>query len=152
VKRLLCSLRAANAPALVFFEKPESPPAPEVLGNILDFLKAWDQLTLHNLLQICYAWIPSSHAVALVQEANIEVKWFREWLMASHDERISKYPGLPWRSYMRKIVVENYDFATGLMKLRHSTDPAPTEALVKGFLSSKKKTVCLFPKKWSRMQ
>jgi hypothetical protein len=152
IKRSLCNLRAANAPALLFLERPDNPPSLEELSQVLDFLKIWDQLTLHNLLQITYAWIPAKYSAALAQEAKVEVKWFREWLTASHDARISKYPGLPWRSYMRKIVLENYDFAATLLKLRQPSAEQPVDQLVQSFLTSKKKTVCLFPKKWSRMQ
>jgi hypothetical protein len=153
IKKLLCSLRAANAPALLFIERPNPPPELSELVPILEFLKSWDQLTLHNLLQLCYSSIPPKYSLVLAQESKVEIKWFREWLMASYDARIAKYPGLPWRSFMRKIVAENYDFASNILKLRHSSEPLPsTDTLIQNFLAGKKKTVCLFPKKWSKVQ
>ena len=87
-------------------------------------------------------------------EAKIELKWFREWLMAASDSRIHKYPGMPWRSFIRKVVGENYTFACTFLELVASTATPENreylQLLMKGFLESKKKFICTFPKRWGK--
>jgi len=89
-------------------------------------------------------------------ESKIELKWVREWLMASHDPRISKYPGLPWRSFIRKIVQENFEFAENFLRLAsvdsEEKDESAIETLFTVFLRTKKKAVCIYPKNWGKLQ
>src|SRR5690606_9168858 len=116
-------------------------------------LRDWDQLFVENFLAVCEAWVPQEFQQALRTEAKIELKWAKEWMTAASDQRIHKYPGLPWRSFLRKIMAENYDFA---MKFLELTAAAATDENVKkmvahiqGFLEAKKKVVCVFPKRWN---
>jgi hypothetical protein len=156
VKPTLLTLRAANISALLLIQKPAHDPTFEDLIEVFAFLRGWDQLLLHNFTQLCGKFLPQAFQSDFAVETKIEMKWFREWLMASHDQRISKYPGLPWRSYIRKITTENYLFAQSFVEIAFSPEEVDSEKtlslLVKNFLHSRKKAICLFPKRWGKAQ
>lgn len=152
----LMTLRAANVSAILYLKKPESFLEDEELQALFKYLRDWDQLFLHNFLELCGDWVPESYQNVLRTEAKIELKWAREWLTASADQRIHKYPGLPWRSFVRKIIGENYNFAVKFLEL--TAAPGTPENLelmtqhLKAFLETKKKVVCVFPKKWGKTE
>lgn len=152
----LMALRAANVSAILHLKKPEAPLEDEELGVLFKYLRDWDQLFLHNFLELCGDWVPENFQNILRNEAKIELKWAKEWLTANADQRIHKYPGLPWRSFIRKIIGENYNFATKFLEL--TAAPGTPENLelmnqhLKAFLETKKKVVCIFPKKWGKTE
>jgi hypothetical protein len=154
IKRALLELRAANISAVLLLKRTDFPLDGEEIKSVLSFLRDWDQLLLHNVLEISEGWVPKEFDARLQTEAKIELKWFREWLMALADPRIHKYPGLPWRSFVRKIVSENYQFATELVRLVSAGETMENlvalDNLIKGFLEAKKKVVCIFPKRWGK--
>lgn len=152
----LMALRAANVSAILYLKKPELALDDDELQRLFQYLKNWDQLFLHNFLELCGDWVPENFQNALRNEAKIELKWAKEWLTASADQRIHKYPGLPWRSFVRKIIGENFQFATKFLEL--TAAPGTPENLelmnqhLKTFLETKKKVVCIFPKKWGKTE
>lgn len=151
IRRVLCVLRGGNIASLLLMTRVDSEPSKEEMQYVLSFLRDWDQLSLHNILALRNHLIPNHYDQLLRNEAKVELKWFREWLMAQHDPRLSKYPGLPWRSFIRKIVAENYSFANSLWELDGAQDSEITRTLAL-FLEAKKKVVCIFPKRWSKVQ
>lgn len=148
----LMALRASNISAILQLKKPESFLEDDELVALFGFLKEWDQLFLFNFMEICGDWVPADFQAALTNEAKIEVKWAREWLTANSDPKIYKYPSLPWRSFLRKIIGENHGFVARFLEL--TTLPGTPENIkamtdhIKAFLEAKKKVVCVFPKKW----
>lgn len=151
IERVLCALRGANIASLLLMTRVESEPPEEEMRYVLSFLRNWDQLLLHNILALRGRLIPNQYDQLLRNEAKVELKWFREWLMAQHDPRLYKYPGLPWRSFIRKIVAENYSFTDALWALEGAQDSEITRKLAL-FLEAKKKVVCIFPKRWGKVQ
>ena len=155
VKETLFALRSANISPILHL-KADTELDDEEIVFLFSFLRDWDQLFLHNFLEICGDWVPKEFQAALQNESKIELKWVSEWLTANSDQRIYKYPGLPWRSFVRKIVGENYDFAMVFMMLAASA--ATDENVksmhdhIKAFLEIKKKVVCVFPKRWGKLQ
>ena len=155
-RNVLCSLRASNISAVLLLRHADEPLEDEEILAFFTFLLEWDQLLLHNILEICDGWIPHVFLARLKEEAKIELKWFREWWVAATDARIHKYPPLPWRSFVRKITSENFNFAKKFVEL--VSLPATPEHLNRvqnhfnQFLEAKKRVLCLFPKKWSRLQ
>jgi hypothetical protein len=156
VKPTLLALRAANVSALLLLQKPIHEPTFETLLEVFAFLREWDQLLLHNFISLCGDHLPPPFKNDFAIETKIEMKWFREWLMASHDPRISKYPGLPWRSFIRKITSENYTFAQTFLEVVYFPEEVDAEKtlplLLKNFLQGRKKAICLFPKRWGKAQ
>lgn len=148
---LLCELRANNISVLVDLKKNEG----EVLSldqavEAVVLLRDWDQLTLQNVLELFAERFPEKMRTKLQIESKIESKSFREWVLASQDSRIHKYPGLPWRSFIRKIVKENFSFILNCIQLwDNGSDEKDFEGLFGDFIEAKKKVVCVFPKKWS---
>ncbi len=155
VKISLLGLRASNVPGIVLL-KPVPQVSLEEIAQIFIYLKNWDQLYVHNFLALCSPLVPEKAMKDLQLECKIELKWVKEWLMASHDSRISKYPSLPWRSFIRKIVQENFEFAQAFLRYAspdsEEKDEAATLALLSSYLKSKKKAVCIFPKNWGKLQ
>lgn len=151
---VLLTLRASNISAVLMLKKSENFLEDEEIQFLFSFLRDWDQLFLNNFLQICEEWVPKEFQETLRTEAKIELKWAREWLMASSDQRIHKYPGLPWRRFIRKIVDENYAFATRFLEL--AAAPATSENVqamivhIQQLLEAKKKVISIFPKRWSK--
>ena len=155
IKISLLGLRASNVPGILLLK--EAPQASlEEIAETLIFLKNWDQLYVHNFLALCGKFLPERALKDFQQESKIELKWVREWLTASHDQRIAKYPGLPWRSFLRKIVSENYEFAENFLRFAvpESEEASETKTLelLVSFLKAKKKAVCIFPKNWGKLQ
>ena len=155
IQATFLTFRASNIPAILLI-KPITPhPSLEALSSFFMFLRDWDQLTLHNIVQLCGDYVPEQYRSVLRTEARIEMKWFQEWLTASHDSRISKYPGLPWRSFIRKTVQENYTFAQDFLQLL-TIDEGEREStlspFINDFLRNKKKAISIFPKRWSKLQ
>lgn len=148
----LCMLRAANLPAVVSVRPIDRSPSKVELASAIQFLRDWDQLSLENILSLASAWIPPKYLEELRQEAKVESKWIREWLRAAHDQRLSKLPGLPWRSFLRKTVGENYLFADALLEREPMGEGGEHEMefLFRVFLDRKKKAVNVFPKRWRR--
>jgi hypothetical protein len=157
-KSALLSLRASNIAGILLMSSSQSglAPSPDETSRMLIFLRDWDELFLHNIVSLCRDFIPKELHKDFELEAKMELMWFREWFTASHDTRISKYPGLPWRAFIRKIVSENYLFAEQLMNLARSTydeeQGVELRNFLRSFLRSRKKAIALFPKKWSRLQ
>lgn len=155
IKETLCTLRAVNVSSVLHIKRDRDLDDDEIIF-LFSFLRDWDQLFLHNFLEICGEWVPQEFQTTLLNESKIEQKWIKEWLTANSDQRIYKYPSLPWRSFIRKIVGENYDFAMVFMMLAAS--PATDENVkamhdhIKAFLEIKKKVVCVFPKRWGKLQ
>lgn len=155
MKETLCDLRAANLSPILHMKGGVALDDDEITF-LFTFMRDWDQMFLHNFLEICGEWVPQEFQSALQTESKIEMKWISEWLTASSDQRISKYPSLPWRSFIRKIVAENYQFAMVFLML--AAAPATEENVssmhnhIKAFLEAKKKVVCVFPKKWGKLQ
>jgi hypothetical protein len=156
IEAAICSLRSANVSALLALRKTGEVLEDEEILYLFGVLRDWDQLTLQNFLEVCGDWIPQEFQETLKTEARIELKWAKEWLTAASDQRITKYPALPWRSFTRKIVTENYQFAVKFLEL--AAAPATPENLaaihkhITDFVEAKKKVVCIFPKKWKRGQ
>ncbi len=156
IRQALVSLRSVNVSAVLLLKHEEEILEDEEISVILGFLKDWDQLLLQNLLELCEHCIPSVFIPHLQTEAKNELKWFREWLTALGDSRIHKYPGLPWRSFVRKIVKENYEFGMKLLDL--IALPATPENIQQvqshfnTFIENKRKVVCTFPKNWGKTQ
>lgn len=154
VKATLNGLRALNISALLQLSPASVPLTDDELEVVFQFLLQCDQLILHNWLELCRDRVPPAYLSLLQTESKIELKWFQEWQMAASDTRIHKYPTLPWRSYIRKIVRENYKFVSAFLPL---VQPETLEAngpvlqqLVRTFLDEKKKVVCIFPKRWGK--
>ncbi len=152
IRDALMVLRSSNIAALLLFTQLEGLLTKEELEYLIAFLRDWDQLSLHNVLAVCGERIPAEYLELLRNEAKGELKHFREWLMASHDPRLHKYPGLPWRSFIRKIVAENYIFASNVGKWDVLEEPSEITRQVACFLDAKKRVVCFFPKRWSKLQ
>ncbi len=147
-KETLCALRAAGISPLLLLRKPSEPLNKESLLAIFGFLRDWDQLLLRNLLELGEHYVPSKYLPLLHPEARTEMKWFQEWQTAVADPRIHRYPGLPWRSFLRKVNAENYAFVQNV--LRDDTGADRLDSLVEEFLKGKKKTICIFPKNWGK--
>ena len=153
VKSALCTLRAHNKSGIVMVKREDLPVDVKELAYIIRSLRDQDQLLLHNIMQLIEMLLPESHHQTLRTEAPNELKWFREWLMASHDPRIHKYPGLPWRSYVRKVNQENFHFSASLVEILSSRLGDADDRLgpvIRDFLEKKKQALCLFPKRWNR--
>jgi hypothetical protein len=154
IKRVLLSMRASNISAVLLLKRTDFVLEDDEIQSIFAFLRDFDQLLLHNFLELCDAWLPKEFLARFQNEAKIELKWFREWQMAVSDSRIHKYPGLPWRSFVRKIVGENYRFAMEFLRLIAQANTLENmeamDVLLKGFLESKKKVICVFPKRWGK--
>lgn len=155
IKDFLCGLRAVNISPILHI-KGGVPLDDDEIIFLFSFLRDWDQLFLHNFLEICGEWVPKEFQTVLQNESKIEMKWISEWLTANGDQRIYKYPSLPWRSFIRKIIGENYQFA--LVFLMMAAAPATDENVkamhdhIRAFLEAKKKVICVFPKKWGKLQ
>ncbi|NBX93705.1 MAG: hypothetical protein EB078_02375 [Proteobacteria bacterium] len=154
IQSAICALRSANVSALLELRKSNEALEDDELIYVFGILRDWDQLYIQNFLELCGDWVPQEFQEILKNEAKIELKWAKEWLTAATDQRITKYPTLPWRSFTRKIVGENYQFAVKFLEL--AAAPATPENLtaihahIKSFVESKKKVVCVFPKKWKQ--
>jgi len=155
IRAMLSALRASNISGILLLKRSGEPLEDEEVLGIFAFLREWDQLLLLNVLELAESWIPQVFLAPLQQEAKVELKWFKEWLTASSDARIHKYPGLPWRRFIRKIISENYIFTANLAQL--IALPA-TEENVRAvgehfnrFLEEKRKVVSLFPKRWEKI-
>ncbi len=155
IKETLLQLRSANISPILHLRRGESLLEDEEIIYLFTFLRQWDQFLLVNFMEICGEWIPPEYQEKFRFEAKTELKWFKEWATAASDPRIHKYPGLPWRSFMRKINTENFQFATKFLELvaAPSTDEARSQLQreIKAFLENKKKVVCVFPKNWNRL-
>ncbi len=155
IKDTLCGFRACNISPILSI-KSGVPLDDDEITFLFSFLRDWDQLFLHNFLEICGEWVPKEFQGILQNESKIEMKWIGEWLTANNDPRISKYPSLPWRSFVRKIIGENYNFA--MVFLMMAAAPATDENVksmhshIQAFLENKKKVVCVFPKRWGKLQ
>lgn len=155
IKISLCGLRASNVPGILLLKSASQVPLEEI-AQALIYLKNWDQLYVHNFLALCGDLVPVKLQKDLQLESKIELKWVKEWLTASHDQRISKFPGLPWRSFIRKVVQENFDFAENFLRVAspesEEKNDVAAESLVVAYLKAKKKAVCIFPKNWGKLQ
>lgn len=145
MKRVLLALRAADIPTILLVRSRE-PLVMSAAFQQLEFLKQWDQCSLINVMQICQNAIPERFSSVLTAEAKIELKWLQEWWSASQGPRMARYPGLPWRSFIRKINSENFQFARELI----SEGDSDLDERMKTFLTNKKKVVCVFPKRWGK--
>lgn len=148
MKETLCALRASGISPLLLVRKPATALSKDAILELFGFLRDWDQLLLKNMLEIAGDCIPAKYLPVLHQEARTEMKWFQEWQTAVADPRIHRYPGLPWRSFLRKVNAENSIFAKSI--LRDDTAENQLEGLVEEFLKGKKKTICIFPKNWGK--
>lgn len=148
IQSTLCSLRAANVAPLLTIIRDETELSSKQIEYVFTMLRDWDQLSVHNFLQLCRESVPADYIKRLETEAKIELKWFQEWLVASSDSRIHHYPGLPWRAYVRKVVGENFNFALAFTALAQAKNEPDLCALLDHFLEQKKKVICIFPKKW----
>lgn len=150
----VCSLRSRNMSSLLLLTRMDESLDKDQKLTMLTMLRDWDQLILHNLMAVCSEFIPKEYDEKFRLESKTEMKWFREWLLALSDPRLHKYPNLPWRSFIRKIVSENFNFARNI--LLESSDAGSEDSHVQKFFShfldEKKKVVCLFPKRWSKTQ
>lgn len=152
VRAGLMALRAANISAILKLQRTEVPLEDDEIQYLFSYLRDWDQLLLVNFLTLCEDWLPKEYRDVLTNEAKIEMKWFKEWASAVSDRRIGRLPGLPWRSFMRKINSENFEFARKFIAM--VAEPATpenvekTRRLISEFVEAKKKVVCVFPKKW----
>lgn len=155
IKDTFCDLRAHNISPILHI-KGGVPLDDDEIIFLFSFMRDWDQLFLHNFLELCGEWVPKEFQAILQNESKIEMKWISEWLTANGDPRIYKYPSLPWRSFIRKIIGENYSFAVVFLML--AAAPATEENVksmhdhIKAFLEAKKKVVCVFPKRWGKLQ
>ncbi len=154
IQNSLLILRASNKAVLLHLKRGEDFLEDEEIQFLFSMLRDWDQLTIENFMEICGEWVPQEFQPLLRNETKIEQKWAEEWLVASCDEKFYKYPGLPWRSFIRKTIGENFTFAIRFLEL--AAAPATEENVVlmhdhiKKFLEAKKKVVCVFPKKWGK--
>jgi len=150
VKKLLLSLRASNISAMVLLKRSPSIKMQEIVSWI-EFLRDWDQLFVHNIIELLGSKLSEKLNIELRKEVPIELKWFREWFIASTNTDINKYPGLPWRSYIRKIIGENYQFASELARrISQGATFADIDDLGRQFLADRKQVLCIFPKKWGK--
>lgn len=151
---ILCVLRAANISALITLKRGDVFLEDEEIQEVFHFLHEWDQLTLQNFLEICENWVPQPFIEPLRTESKVELKWFKEWLSAVSDPQIHRYPGLPWRSFVRKVNAENYSFAVQFLELiARPATPENVQAVqehLSQMLTAKRKVLCIFPKRWNR--
>jgi len=156
IRSSLLALRSSGMSAMLLLRRSQELLEDDEIQVIFTYLRDWDQLLLHNVLEICEGWIPAAYLPRLQIEAKLELKWFKEWWMAMSDPRIHKYPGLPWRRFVRKVVGENFDFAIRFLYL--VALPATPENIdevrvhFETFFEAKKKVLSIFPKKWSKLQ
>jgi hypothetical protein len=152
---LLASLRASGVGAVMLLHRGDETVEEEEALTIFQFLRDSDQMLLHNFLELCEGWVPPEYVVSLQTECKFELKWFREWLTAANDTRIYKYPSLPWRSFIRKVNTENYQFAERFLQLVSEPNNVPNvqvmSDLFRRFLVAKKQVLCVFPKNWGKM-
>lgn len=153
IKTTLLALRAANIPSMINLKGSDLPVTFEELKYLFQFLKDWDQLFLGNVLNLIGDLVPEVAKKDLSLESKIEHKWFQEWFVAAESPKLA---GLPWRSYIRKIVSENHAFTECLLRFGHS-ESSEKDALslmngIKDFLRTRKKAVCIFPKNWGKAQ
>lgn len=154
-RQCLARIRSANLPAMLRIKKGDWICELAETGYLLKALRDWDQLTLHNLLELLKEYLPQESRVCLESESKIEMKSFQEWMVAANDPRIHQYPTLPWRSFIRKVVAENYEFASDTLDILYmvgaDAEHSPElKTLLDSFLNSKKKVLCLFPKRWKK--
>ena len=154
---VLSRIRSASLPALVKLHRNDWICETGEVAFLLKALREWDQLTVHNCLALLGDYLPKGSVAALESESKVEMKSFQEWVVAANDPRIHKYPILPWRSFIRKVVAENYEFASGVLDLVYLYGEGCEASvdlvkLIESFLNSKKKVLCLFPKRWGRSQ
>lgn len=154
IRESLLMLRSMNLSPLLVLRPSAVEISSEELELLINYFRHSDQLTLHNILCLFPGWLPVKFQKELEFEAKMELKWFQEWSTANQDQRLSRYPGLPWRSYMRKVIGENFDFALTLLRVGNPAerDETTLENLMKAYLKAKKKAICFFPKKWGRLQ
>ena len=152
VASVLSTLRAANVGCLLFLKRSQNILDEQELLLLIERLGIWDQLSLHNILELCEGWFPAEFAANFAAEAKLELKWLREWLLGSFDSRIHKYPGLPWRSYLRKVMAENHSFVKKFLEVSSMPSSQESQQILaehlKAFLESKKKVLCTYPKRW----
>ena len=155
LRKILLALRSANVSAIVLLKESDRIPSVDEIDSLFRYLRDWDQLFLHNVLQLAEPWIPEKFREKLRSEVKHELKWFREWFLACSDPRIYKYPTLPWRSYIRKVTGENFEFAKALLKNVGLNPSIPVEEIDRmflEFLDRKQHVLCTFPKRWERVQ
>lgn len=158
---VLSRMRAAGLPVLLKLKKGDWTCELEELNYLFRAMRGKDQLTLSNTLEL-FGGILNQETRdqtrdQLEVESRIELKSFQEWIVATCDPRLHKYPVLPWRSFIRKVIEENFEFANGALDILYmygdDAEQSPElKNLIANFLESKKKVLCLFPKKWSRDQ
>lgn len=148
----LCERRAKNSPVIIALKPVENISLDEAIEVAIQ-LRDWDQLTLQNILALFGTKFSPEALIVLQKESRIENKCFTEWLMASHDSRINKYPQLPYRSFIRKIIKENFSFILNCLQIWDSENSEEAlKKVLKEFIETKKKVVTIFPKKWERLQ
>jgi hypothetical protein len=148
----LCEYRAKNSPVILSLKPAENTPLDEAIEVAIQ-LRDWDQLTLQNILALFGNKFSPEALSVLQKESRIEQKCFTEWLMASHDSRINKYPQLPYRSFIRKIIKENFSFILNCLQIWDSENSGEEmKKVLRDFIETKKKVVTIFPKKWERLQ
>lgn len=154
LQSLFCALRASNFSAILLLQDRDPKLHIDEVEELFQFLRNWDQLFLHNILVLAKDWIPETFQERLRGEIKHELKWFREWFLACSDPKIHRYPTLPWRSYIRKVVAENYEFAQGVLRIAANGPADNTELgkLLEKFLEKKQQVLCTFPKRWGRVQ
>lgn len=154
LSEVLCSFRSENVSVVLLLRRTTQRLETGQISFLFSLLRRWDQMLLCNFLELCEDRLPPEYLEAFRAEAKIELKWFTEWLMASTDSRLNRYPTLPWRSFIRKIVGENYAFASDFIanegQLIEAMRPEEVALKIQAFLESKKKVLCLFPKRWGR--
>lgn len=147
--KAICILRSMNIAPLVVLKELTDRLEHEELYLAFTSLKNIDQLTLHNFLMLSKTIIPTSYITSIEREARLEKKWLTEWLLANTDSNVNYYPILPWRSYIRKTINENYRFTLEFLETINSSDQETLEQLLNQFLIEKqKKVLCVFPKNW----
>ncbi|MBI3295100.1 MAG: hypothetical protein HYZ71_10255 [Deltaproteobacteria bacterium] len=152
-RKVLARLRSAGLPVLIQIQRRDWQCELEELTFLFGELRNCDQLTLQNLLELAHDLIPAESLQLLHNESRIEIKSFQEWVVASEDPRVHLYPVLPWRSFIRKVIQENFEFSRSLLDLHFMYGPdtgtsPELKRLIEQFLNSKKKVLCIFPKKW----
>jgi hypothetical protein len=146
------TLRSANVSVILQVKKLPNMLLDEgQMKHVFSSLRDWDQMLLSNFMELCEERVPEHFRASLKTEAKFELKWFAEWLTASSDFRIHRYPGLPWRSFVRKINRENFEFASLVLSSQVAEVPGDLgiDDKIKQFLEEKKKVVCVFPKRWN---
>ncbi len=118
----LCAMRAANTGVLVKLSTDkERPLGKSQCVEICHSLRDWDQLSFGNLITLAGELVPNELKELLNDVAQHEDRILRQWLFAVQTSLHFGRLRFPWRSFIRRVVNENFDIAKKIFE-EHSSE------------------------------